>query len=167
LLFEHAAQLAVTRHVVPIHPHPSPPPAPCTTRPGLGWWPCAGMHQPQHNSSVYGPDVRCSEGCGCSTYAILVRDRPPNEFVWQIDPTKLEAGDVRPADQPETQVTPVVTNAAVRARGVRCPIYRCVCVCICTHVSFRYCTSTVRWSIRRAVLHLDVGGQVLRDMREL
>jgi len=45
-----------------------------------------------HNrTAVYGPTVNCSEGCGCSTTAILVRDRPPNEFIWQIDPTKLAA----------------------------------------------------------------------------
>ena len=46
----------------------------------------------QHNNSKYGPAVKCSESCGCSTYAMLVRDRPPNEFVWQITPTKLAAG---------------------------------------------------------------------------
>jgi hypothetical protein len=49
-------------------------------------------HVDQHNNSIYGPDVKCSEGSGCATTAILVRDRPPNEFVWQIDPTKLAAG---------------------------------------------------------------------------
>ena len=33
----------------------------------------------QHNNSRYGPNVKCSESCGCSTYAMLVRDRPPSE----------------------------------------------------------------------------------------
>ncbi len=54
----------------------------------------------QHNNSIYGVDVKCAESSGCSTTAILVRDRPSNEFVWQIDPTKLAS---RPSTPPETQ----------------------------------------------------------------
>lgn len=50
----------------------------------------------------HGPDVLCSEPCNCSTTALLVRDRPPNEFLWQIDPTKLSGGSDRPEDNPET-----------------------------------------------------------------
>ena len=41
-------------------------------------------------------DGTCAISQGCSTTALLVRDRPPNEFVWQINPTKLEGGDDHP-----------------------------------------------------------------------
>lgn len=55
-------------------------------------------HVDQRNSSnvsYAGPQSsKCSHGC--STTALLVRDRPPNEFVWQINPTKLEGGDDQP-----------------------------------------------------------------------
>ena len=58
----------------------------------------------QSNNTLYGPNMKCSEGCGCSTYAMLVRDRPPNEFVWQITPTKLESGaGSLPAKTPKTE----------------------------------------------------------------
>ena len=58
----------------------------------------------QSSNTLYGPNVQCSEGCGCSTYAMLVRDRPPNEFVWQITPTKLESGaGSLPATTPKTE----------------------------------------------------------------
>ena len=65
--------------------------------------PDTGHAVSQRNNSLYGPDVSCSESCGCSSHAILVRDRPQSEFIWQIDPTKLSGGSDRPADQPQTQ----------------------------------------------------------------
>lgn len=55
-----------------------------------------------NRSGIYGATVSCSESCNCSTTAILVRDRPFNEYVWQIDPTKLSGGDDKPATQPTT-----------------------------------------------------------------
>ena len=58
----------------------------------------------QSTNALYGPNIKCSEGCGCSTYAMLVRDRPPNEFVWQITPTKLASGaGSLPATTPKTE----------------------------------------------------------------
>ena len=65
--------------------------------------PAPERHVDRHNSSRYGPDVACSEGCGCSTYAMLVRDRPPNEYVWQVTPTKLEDGGGSSAASPKTE----------------------------------------------------------------
>ena len=43
----------------------------------------------KNKSDIYGPGAKCSEGSGCVATPALVRDRPPNEFVWQIDPTKV------------------------------------------------------------------------------
>ena len=59
-------------------------------------------HVDQQGNPQYAPDLSCEESSGCATYPMLVRDRPPNEFVWQIDPTKLAGGNNRPAEQPST-----------------------------------------------------------------
>eukprot|EP01046_Picozoa_sp_COSAG06_P050826 COSAG06_NODE_8146_length_2258_cov_3.695229_2_plen_524_part_00 len=56
-------------------------------------------HHNDSATSYAGADVKCGESDGCSTTALLVHDRPPNEFLWQIDPTKLEGGG---SEAPET-----------------------------------------------------------------
>jgi hypothetical protein len=54
-------------------------------------------------SCYYGPEVECSQSsCNCSSTALLVRDRPQSEFLWQVDPTKLASGSDHPPDSPET-----------------------------------------------------------------
>ena len=58
----------------------------------------------QHNNSVYGNATTCSESCGCSTWAMLPRDRVKDEFVWQVTPTKLEGGGgTKPSATPKTE----------------------------------------------------------------
>ena len=58
----------------------------------------------QTNNTLYGTKNKCSESCGCSTWSMLVRDRPKNEFVWQITPNKLESGDgSKPMTTPKTE----------------------------------------------------------------
>ena len=61
-------------------------------------------HVDQRNNTLYGPNVECAESCGCSTYAMLPRDRVPNEFMWQITPNKLESGSGSdPTRTPKTE----------------------------------------------------------------
>jgi hypothetical protein len=58
----------------------------------------------QSKNTLYGNKTNCSESCGCSTWSMLVRDRPPNEFVWQITPNKLESGaGSKPTVTPKTE----------------------------------------------------------------
>lgn len=61
-------------------------------------------HIDQHNNAIYGNATSCCESCGCSTWAMLPRDRVKNEYLWQVTPTKLEGGETsKPDTTPKTE----------------------------------------------------------------
>ena len=54
------------------------------------------------SSCYYGAEVSCAQSCNCSETALLVRDRPQSEFLWQVDPTKLSGGSDHAPASPAT-----------------------------------------------------------------